>query len=109
MHAMDLAKLQKQKFSKLRKYQRPYSSISFSTTQPSSSATLSTNQSLLPKPPSNVPINRLSASRIQERREKGLGYTSDQKVIPSHEFKSKLFLLVHQDDVIPYPLPLISI
>lgn len=92
MQAVDFAKLREEKFSELRKYQRypPYSN-NYSNSQPSSS----NNPPLLPKPLSNIPVKRLSASKLQDRRDKGLCYSCDEKFIPGHKCKSKIFLLVH--------------
>lgn len=85
MQTVDLAKLQEKKFLELRKYQRPsYSqatshNISTTSTLPSSS-----NPPLLPKPFANVLVKRLSASELQDRRDKGLCSTYDEKFVLTH-------------------------
>lgn len=101
MQAVDFAKLQEEKFSELRKYQR----FSYSNTSSSNLHTTSTIPPLLSKPPPNVPVKRLSTSELQERRDKGLCYTCDEKFLPGHKCKSKLFSLIHQDDEFSDPLP----
>lgn len=70
MHVIDLAKLLEDKYSKIRKYQKPSNTynihiiILFFTCH--------NFRPLLPKPSNNIRVKKLIPSELQERREKGL-------------------------------------
>ncbi|XP_061356872.1 uncharacterized protein LOC133301271 [Gastrolobium bilobum] len=49
-------------------------------------------------PRDTMPIKRLSAAEMMERREKGLCYYCDEKFNRSHVCKGKMFLLLIQED-----------
>lgn len=103
MQAVDFAKLQEEKFSELRKFSRfTPSPNNFSNPHHLTSTPSPSQPPLLPKPSNTIPIKRLSASELQARRDKGLCYSCDEKYLPGHRCKSKLFLLIHQDDDIPH-------
>lgn len=98
MHAIDLAKLQEDKYSKGATFSELLISL---TLTPLSIIILPyaiVSQPLLSKPHNNIPIKKFSPSELQNRREKGLCYTCDEKFIVGHKCKSKYFLLVHQED-----------
>lgn len=100
IQAFELAKIQEDKYIAMWNFQRSTSTYNFSYYAPSAPLTstqLTQHQSLL-KTLSNIPIKSLTASELQERPEKGLCYTCDEIFIPGHKCKTKLFLLVHQDD-----------
>lgn len=100
MHAIGWAKIQEEKYLKMRKYQRISSNYS-SNYQPStvnSTAIPSTTQPFIPKAQPSILIKRLSSLDLRERRDKILCYTCDEKFEPGHKCKSRFFLLLHQDD-----------
>lgn len=73
----------------------------FSSGQPSSSSitTLPLNKpSLLPKQKQVLPVKKLIPIKLQEKHDKGLSYTCDEKYILGHKGKSEFSLLIHQDE-----------
>ncbi|XP_017408768.2 uncharacterized protein LOC108321508 [Vigna angularis] len=91
--AAELAKLQEDKFNSIEQPQRS------STVPVARSLPTTPRQALLPTPLTpTVPFKRLSASEMQNRRERGLCYNCDEKYNPGHRCKSRFFLLVHDDE-----------
>lgn len=65
MQAIDLAKLQEERYLELRNFNRSsFNYPSNTSVFPNSRIPSSSNPPLLPKPPSNVPVKRLFASEI---------------------------------------------
>lgn len=100
MHAIDLAKLQEDKFSEIHKFQR---NTYATPTYPFFSNTILTFcyviSTFCTKPTNNIPFKKLSPSNLQGRREKDLCYTCDEKIIPGHKCKGKFFLIVQQEEI----------
>lgn len=69
MHATDLAKLQEDKHSELRKHNRySYDKNTYLPHQSTVTSATTTNQPLLPKPQNHVPVKKLSASEYKKKR-----------------------------------------
>lgn len=88
-------------FGKLRKYQRyPYHTTNYSNHKPPHLVHFPLFHHCFLN---NHPMSQSNDRRLlPDRREKRLCYTCDEKFIHGHKCKSKLFLLVHEDDEIPY-------
>lgn len=104
MQAVVFAKLQEENFSELCRYQRTSYTSNFFTTNPPSSSSTPTNPPPLPQPRTDVPVKRSFASELQERKDKGLLYSCNEIFLLGHKCKSKLLLLVHQDDEVLDPI-----
>lgn len=93
--AIDLVKLQEDKYSKLWKFNRCSSNNTYLSYHSSTNLTSTSYPPLLPEPQNHIPIKKLSTSQLQEQREKGLCYNCNEKFLPGHKCKGKDFLLVH--------------
>lgn len=90
--AVELAKLQEDKFGYSPTPSKTLSTSTFTTT----------HTPLLPTPSSlALPYKCLSASDMQARCDKGLCYNCDDKYSPDHHCKSHFFLLIHDDEEQP--------
>lgn len=98
--AIDLVKLQEDKYSKLWKFNRCSSNNTYLSYHSSTNLTSTSYPPLLPEPQNHIPIKKLSTSQLQEQREKGLCYNCNEKFLPGHKCKGKDFLLVHQNDTL---------
>lgn len=104
--AIGLTRLQEEKIAESRTPNRPPYKL-WDSLKPTSNTTSSV--SLLPTPkmhqlpkkpePRSVPIRKLTAAQMHERRDKGLYFNYDEKFHPIHRCKSKLFLLVLDDEI----------
>lgn len=104
--AIAFAKLQEDKYNSFKKISpisQPNNTMpSYTKTVPPTATNL--QPSLLPKPPTSLPIKTLTPAKLQSRREKGLCYNCDERYFPGHKCKSQFFLLLeHDDDDIPAP------
>lgn len=67
----------------------------------STTTTASTSRPPPPQTPTKLPIHRLTAAQLQERRALGLCYNCDEKFIAGHKCSSCRFLLLLIEDEVP--------
>ena len=95
-HAVGLAKLFESKFQDGRPPQPPHR---FQRPSPPPPITPPPhNPSILPSPPSPLPIRRVTTPEMQDRRNRGLCYNCDDKYHPGHRCTKKQFLLLLADE-----------